>query len=310
MADSGSFTQHVYEGPEGTRSYRLYLPPGDSTGGARPLLVVLHGCTQDAADIARGTRMNAQAEAHRFLVLYPEQPASANPLKCWNWFLPEHQERDRGEPALIAAMTRRVMAEHRVDPARVFLVGISAGGAMAVIAALGYPELYAAVAVHSGIQYRAAATPAEALAAMKDGGPDPGARAASAWTAMGSRARAVPAMLVQGAGDPSVQPANIEKLIAQFAALADLADDGSANASFAAVATTEERTQGAYTARIRRYADRRGVLIEAWLIEGLAHAWSGGSAEGTWTDPAGPDITPELVRFLLAHPMPGSGRAR
>src|ERR1041385_7896947 len=132
------------------------------------------------------------------------------------------------------------------------------------------------------------------------GPPRPGPRG-------GGGAAAGPPRAAGGAGDPSVQPANLEKLIAQFAALADLADDGSANASFAAVATTEERTQGAYTARIRRYADRRGVLIEAWLIDGLAHAWSGGSAEGTWTDPKAPDITPEIVGFLLAHPMPGSG---
>lgn len=306
IADSGSFTEHQYQGPAGSRPYRLFVPGGGQDGGPLPLIVMLHGCTQDAANIARGTRMNALATAQRFMVLYPEQPASFNQLKCWNWFLPEHQVRGQGEPAIIAGMTREVMARYRVDPARVYIAGISAGGAMAVLASLAYPDLYAAAAVHSGIQYRAAGSPAEAVAVMKSGGPDPGGQARLAHDAMGSRARMVPVIIVQGARDPSVQPENARALSAQFAALAGLTGAPVASAP----GTTEVREHGAYRATRSVYSDASGQpVIEVWLIDGLAHAWSGGSAEGTWTDPAAPDLGPEIVRFLLAHPMPKAGPA-
>jgi poly(hydroxyalkanoate) depolymerase family esterase len=301
IADTASFTEHQYRGPEGSRPYRLFIPGGGPQGAPLPLIVMLHGCTQDAADLARGTRLNALAAERRFMVLYPEQPASFNPLKCWNWFLPEHQGRGQGEPAIIAGMTREVMAGHRIDPARVYIAGISAGGAMAVLTSLGYPDLYAAAAVHSGIQYRAAGTPAEVVAVMKSGGPDPGGQARLAQQAMDGRARMVPVIIVQGAKDPSVLPGNAQALTAQFAAVARL--NGTPIGS--APDRNEVIEQGAYRVQRSLYNDaNRQPVIEVWLIEGLAHAWSGGSAEGTWTDPAAPDITPEIVRFLLAHPMP------
>lgn len=301
IADTGSFTEHQYRGSEGSRSYRLFVPGGGPRNETLPLIVMLHGCTQDAADLARGTRINALATKQRLMVLYPEQPASFNPLKCWNWFLPEHQGRDQGEPALIAGMTREVIAGHRVDPARVYIGGVSAGGAMAVLTALAYPDIYAAVAVHSGIQYRAAGSPTEAVAAMKTGGPDPGGQARLAQQAMGARARMVPVIIVQGAKDPSVLPQNALALTAQFSELARL--NGTPVGS--AADRREVIEKGSYRIQRSVYGDAGGQpVIEVWLIEGLAHAWSGGSAQGTWTDPAAPDITPEIVRFLLAHAMP------
>jgi len=303
VADTATFTRHLYQSSEGARAYWLFVPGGVSEGTSLPLVVLLHGCTQDAADVARGSRLNQYAEAQHFLVLYPEQPAAANPQKCWNWFVPEHQQRGAGEPALIEAMTRQVMAGRKVDPRRVFLAGISAGGAMAVLTALDYPELFAALAVHSGIQYRAAASATEAIAAMKNGGPAPGDRARLAYAAMGPRARMVPAMLLQGSKDPSVQPANLEALVAQFRALAELAGAGEGGKG-RGEGEREETEQGKYRTIRTVYRDALGnSQIESWMIEGLAHAWSGGSPEGTWTDPAAPEMTREIVRFLLSHPM-------
>lgn len=302
VSDTATFAPHVFRTSAGERTYWLFVPGGTTEGEALPLVVVLHGCTQDGADIARGSRMNTHAAAHRFLVLYPEQPASANPQKCWNWFDPSHQARDAGEPALIAGMTREVMVARKVDPRRVFLAGISAGGAMAVLTAMNYPELFAAIAVHSGIQFRAAVNLPEAVAAMKGGGPPPATQARLAHAAMGARARIVPAILVQGARDPSVQPANLQVLVTQFRALAELMGLGERGTGDG---EREETEHGQYRTIRTIYRDGLGSpVIESWMIEGLAHAWSGGSPEGTWTDPAAPDMTREFVRFLLSHPKP------
>ena len=142
---SGRAEMRRHEGAAGARAYRLYVPSRyDATQEAAPLVVMLHGCTQDAADVARGTRLDAHAERAGALVVYPEQPATANPKKCWNWYDAAHQARDAGEPAIVAAIVRDVMASHRVDRSRVYVAGLSAGGAMAAIVAAAYPETFAA----------------------------------------------------------------------------------------------------------------------------------------------------------------------
>ncbi len=168
---------------------------------------------------------------------------------------------------------------------------------MAVLTALAYPELYAALAVHSGIQYRAAASPVEALAAMQNGGPPPAEQARLAWEAMGEHARSLPVLLVQGAADPSVAPVNLDRLVALFAALHERAGRGPLTEA------SDRREQGRYALRRRVFrGGGGGIEIEALLVEGLAHAWSGGSAAGTWTDPAAPAVTPRLLEFFLQHP--------
>lgn len=293
---TAAFTEQVVNTPLGERRYRLFVPARAGAEGPAPLFVVLHGCTQDAGDIARGTRFNQHAERGGFLVLYPEQPATANPQKCWNWFLPEHQARGRGEPGLIADLARGVIAVHPVDPSRVYLAGISAGGAMAVLTAVAYPDLFAAVAVHSGIAYRAARTLAEALAAMEGRGPRAPDLAREARTAMGAHARAVPAFVMHGAADSRVHPANAAALAEQFTVLAALCG------TELAPAVTETAAVGGRTAERTVWTSRDGPpVVERWIVDGLAHAWSGGSAEGTWTDPAGPDATAGMVRFLLSQ---------
>ena len=300
----GRVLRATYSSDAGSREYALYVPSGYDGTRAAPLVVMLHGCTQDAADFARGSRMNAAAEAETMLVAYPEQPASANPKKCWNWYDPAHQARDRGEPAIVAGITRRVMAEYRVDAARVYIGGVSAGGAMATSTALAYPELYAALGVHSGLAFGAAANVMDALGLMQRGADAAaaGRLAARAREAMGAagaqHARALPAIVIHGGRDAVVVPANGQQLADQLAALAP--------APAGADASAEELTAGDY--RVVRH--RRGnAPVEYWLVQELGHAWSGGSPDGTFTDAKGPDATRVMLRFFREHPHPSAATA-
>jgi poly(hydroxyalkanoate) depolymerase family esterase len=292
----GSFTNRA-----GTRGYKLYVP-GGYAGEAVPLLVMLHGGTQTAVDFAAGTCMNELAERHGFLVAYPEQPPSANRLRCWNWFQPADQRRGAGEPSLLAGIARQVMATYEIDPGRVHVAGFSAGGAMAAVMAATYPDLFSAAAVHSGLAFGAASDLPSAFAAMKQGpqpGPGrqggPGAPAAASsgrWAGTGAARTGPgrPLIVIQGDRDTTVAPVNAEALLAPWAG----------------TAAAETSTGPGWTRR--RYRDEGGrVVAEWWTVHGLGHAWSGGSPAGSYTDPATLDASGELVRFLLGRD--GQGRA-
>ncbi|MDF2463310.1 MAG: Esterase, depolymerase [Ramlibacter sp.] len=261
------------------RDYKLYIPP---QAGQRPLplVVMLHGCTQNPDDFAAGTGMNEAARAQGFFVLYPAQSQKANAHRCWNWFKHNHQERGRGEPALLAGMTRDVMARHAIDPARVFVAGLSAGGAMAAIMGEAYPELFAAVGVHSGLAAGSANDLPSALGAMKR----------SAAKASGT-ASGVPTIVFHGDADGTVHPANGAHVIA--ASVHSAAD----------VQTEQGLATGGhrYTRHVHRGTDGGQVVAEHWVVHGAAHAWSGGSAKGSYTDPRGPDATAEMLRFFMGH---------
>lgn len=288
LPDGASFVTDSYSGAAGTRTYKLYVP-ANCGDGLRPLVVMLHGCTQSPDDFAAGSRMNAFAERHGILVAYPEQPASANAQRCWNWFNPEDQRRDRGEPELLAGITRRIMHDHPVDPDRVYIAGLSAGGAAAAIMGTAYPDLYAAVGVHSGLPAGAAHDLPSALAAMRQGSgsrPD-GARAT----------RPMPTIIFHGDRDAVVHPNNGDRVAAQATAIA--------------TGLRTEVQQGAAPGRRAHsrtlHTDSSGrTLCEHWTIHGAGHAWAGGSPAGSYTDPQGPDATAEMMRFFLEHRLPAT----
>ncbi len=287
LPEGARFLTGSYGNAAGTRSYRLYVP-GNHRGRALPLLVMLHGCTQSPDDFAAGTGMNRLAEEHGLLVLYPAQDNAANPQRCWNWFNPEDQERDRGEPSLIAGMTREVMREHAVDPARVYVAGLSAGGAAAANLAATYPDLYAAAGIHSGLPAGAAGDLPSAFAAMRQGAA-PSSRPAGR--------KLVPTIVFHGDQDSTVSPHNGDRIIAQARATAEGLQ------ATAAVQRGEAPGGRAYSRRL--HADAAGrVLLEQWVIHGAGHAWAGGSPAGSYTDPQGPDASREMIRFFLEHQQP------
>ena len=281
------FEAFSYTNAAGTRAYRLYIPASHA-GGPLPLVVMLHGGTQDAATFAAATGMNDLAERRGFLVAYPEQPPSANAGKYWNWFVPGHQRRNAGEPSLIAGITHQVTERYGADATRVYVAGFSAGGAMAAVMAAVYPDLYAAAGVHSGLPYAAAGNVASAFAAMKQG-PSRSAR---------PLAHPVPLIVFHGDRDATVVPANAAGLIDD--ALAAARPDGPPRTPPTAVTTGQVPGGHAYTRT--RYLDLAGAaLAERWTIHQGGHAWSGG-VRGSYTDPRGPDASAELIRFFDEHP--------
>jgi poly(hydroxyalkanoate) depolymerase family esterase len=274
----GEFIVGSYACAAGTRDYKLFVPPAAGTR-ALPLVVMLHGCTQNPDDFAAGTAMNDAALEHGFFVLYPAQSQNANPQRCWNWFKHNHQARGRGEPELLAGMTREVMERHAIDPARVYVAGLSAGGAMAAILGDAYPDLFAAVGVHSGLATGIAKDLPSALGAMKGTGAKPNGVASGIAT-----------IVFHGDADATVHPGNGGHVIAASVG----AMDGEIEKGYSAGGR-------GYTRRVHRGAAGE-VLAEHWVVHGAQHAWSGGSAKGSYTDPRGPDATAEMVRFFMEHP--------
>lgn len=289
-----------------TRRYKLYLPPNHA-GKSLPLVVMLHGCTQNPDDFAAGTAMNERARAQGFFVLYPEQSQEANPSRCWNWFKHNHQQRGRGEPALLASMAQRVMQEHNVDARRVYVAGLSAGGAMAAIVAAAYPELFAAVGVHSGLPNGSASNVSEALMVMQSGqvqfvAPAKAARMGAAPKAVLQPKIPIPTIVFHGDQDQTVHPRNGEQVIA--AALAG-AGGASPSGAFPPGSVRVEQgvsAQGRRYTRSTQHGHQGQALTEHWLVHGAGHAWSGGRSKGSYTDATGPDATREMLRFFFEHP--------
>ena len=274
------FEEHSFANPAGTRRYKLYVPSTYS-GTPVPLIVMLHGCTQSPEDFAAGTRMNELAEEQGFLVAYPAQPSSANSSKCWNWFSAGDQSRDRGEPSLIAGITRRIMAEFAIEEGRVFVAGLSAGGAAAAIMGSAYPDLYGGVGIHSGLACGAAKDIPSAFSAMRQGG--------SGLTTKHPRQRPLRSIVFHGDRDTTVNPVNGDQVVAQAKGGTDLR-------------TSVEKGQSASGLRYTRtaHSDEHGrVMLEQWVLHGAGHTWSGGSPAGSYTDPNGPDASREMVRFFL-----------
>jgi poly(hydroxyalkanoate) depolymerase family esterase len=293
VPEGAQFEERMYANEAGSRAYKLYVPSGYS-GQALPLVVMLHGCTQSPDDFALGTRMNDLAEEQTFLVAYPAQSQSANVSKCWNWFNASEQQRDHGEPSLIAGITRQIMRDFLVEPGRVYIAGLSAGGAAAAIMGSTYPDLYAAIGVHSGLACGAATDLPSAIEAMRQGRSS-GLQGSYPHAECG---RAVPTIVFHGDRDMIVNPVNGDQVIAQSKATADLRTT---------VSYGEASGGMRYTRTVQADEDGR-VILEQWVLHGAGHAWSGGSSAGSYTEPRGPDASREMIRFFLQRsPIDQSG---
>ncbi len=292
--ESGEFLAKRFSGHAGARNYKLYIP-SSYAGAPLPLIVMLHGCKQDPDDFAIGTRANRWAETTRCLVAYPEQIQRANAHRCWNWFRPIDQHAGRGEPAIIAGIARQVIDEYQIDARRVYVAGLSAGGAMAVIMGQAYPELFAAIGVHSGLPAEAAHDVASALALMKTGQATPTLHAATAPSARPS----VPIIVLHGDADSTVNPSNAHRLIENAA---EAHRQANPNSPLQVSVDAFDATDDSNAYRRTRYAAEHGrSVIERWEIRGAGHAWSGGNAAGSYTGARGPDATKAVLEFFAQH---------
>ena len=280
----GKFVEGAFSNAAGSRTYKLFIP-SRAQGQTLPLVVMLHGCTQSADDFAAGTRMNFLAEEQNCFVAYPEQPSGANQAKCWNWFRTSDQGRGGGEPSLIAGITRRIVRDYSIDQKRIYIGGLSAGGAAAAIMGATYADLYAAIGIHSGLACGAASDLPSAFVAMRRGG--------GYKTIAEARSR-VPIIVFHGDRDTTVHPNNGDQIFEQ----------STKSRSPSTKVLRGRVPQGhAYTRTVLTDAGGR-VISEHWNIHGAGHAWSGGSPAGSYTDPQGPDATREMLRFFLEHSHP------
>ncbi len=285
VPEGARFIEGTYSNPAGSRAYRLFIPTGYQ-GQPLPLVVMLHGCTQSPEDFAAGTRMNVVGEEQTCFVVYPAQRREANQAKCWNWFRSGDQQRGKGEPSLIAGITRKVMRDYSVDPNRVYVAGLSAGAAAAAVMGATYKDLYAAIGVHSGLACGAAVDLPSAFVAMRQG-------AGSDHRIIPGDELPVPTIIFHGDRDTTVHPKNSDQILEQ---------------TMKTTSPQKKVHRGQvpgghfYTRTIHSDASGRGIL-EHWNIHGAGHAWSGGSSVGSYTDPRGPDATREMLRFFLEHSL-------
>ncbi len=278
VPEGASFTARRFQSDAGARDYRVYVPGSLEGEAPQGLILLLHGCTQTPEDFAVGTGMNRMAEAERLILAYPEQTQLQNGHRCWNWFRPEDQRRGGGEPAILAGLTGALVAEFAVPQDRVFVAGLSAGGAMSAVLGEAYPDLFAGVGVHSGVACGSARDARSALAAMRGlvaaGGP--------------SGVDGPRTIVFQGDSDTTVHPSNAARLVVRAVG------EGASG-------TWDTRTAGGR--KVTRSVTRNGEggrEVELWMIEGAGHAWSGGNPAASYAEANGPDASAEMVRFFLA----------
>lgn len=304
-AYGGSWVSGTVKNSSGALDYKLWVASAYRKEKAVSLVVLLHGCTQKTEDLAALSGMNDLADKDNFLVVYPEQSAAANPLRCWNWFDPKNQSRDTGEPSLIAAIVQDTRSKYSIESKDVYVAGISAGGAMAVVMVAAYPEAFAGLGVIAGAEYKAATSVQAGLAAMKQGGPDPNQQGLLAFQAiqksLGESKRRIPVIAFQGMKDPYVSPLNTDQLIAQWAQTNDYLDDGKDNDSVSIQSPKETKgsvPNGYSFTKYSFYDGTKQLLMEKWLVEELGHAWPGSLITNQYADPKGPNATAEMWRFF------------
>src|SRR3954452_20408701 len=303
LRGGGRWEPFTYSGPAGSRRFFVYTPAGYTLDQRVPMVVMLHGCTQTPGDSAAGTAWNLLADRQTLIVVYPEQTIGDNLLSCWSWFLPEHQARGSGEAGILAGITQQVPTSDtrwNIDPSRVYVCGISAGGTMAVILGATHPDLYAAIGIHAGLEYRAATDPITAQRAMRNGGPDPIQQGTAAFTAMEGRARPVPTIVFHGTADGVVDPVNGDQVVQQWMETDRRATDGAYRPDFARPTTLDSgRVPNGHAYTVARWSDERGTVVqEYWRGTGMNHAWSGGSVFGS---SRGPGATEAMWEFFAHH---------
>jgi poly(hydroxyalkanoate) depolymerase family esterase len=298
--ETGRFIEHNHQ----RLPARLYIPSRYRPEQAAPLLVMLHGCTQSAEDFAALTKINRYAEQHCFLVVYPEQIRRANFKRCWNWFRPENQVRDQGEPLAITEVVNSVQQRYHIDTDRVYVAGLSAGAAMAVTLGATYPDIFAAVGVCAGVAYRAATSFSEALTAMRRGTVRSRSHGYAAYQAMGQYRRVVPLMVFHGTADSTVAPVNASQIVTQWAHANRFAAGGTTSSEPSLASASDGIAPGGRSYVQRVYEGFDGdVVIEMYLVNGMGHCWPGGKDDSSYSDPQGPDASRLLIEFFGRHPM-------
>jgi poly(hydroxyalkanoate) depolymerase family esterase len=308
QVEDALWQQNLYHDAAGNHPYFVYTPSTYHHGTEVPLLVLLHGCTQKAADFAAGTGMNQLAEQYGFIVLYPQQKRMSNQTLCWNWFKHAHQYRDRGEPALIAHMVQAIIenrSQWTIDKSRVYVLGASAGAAMAVILGATYPDIFTAIGVHSGVEYQAVTNILGGLKLVLKGGPDPIKQGQKAFEAMGINKRLAPTIVFQGTHDKIVSPINGDQVVQQWMLTNYLASEGQYVADMKTpTTTTSGQIPDGYSYTVYTWKDHTGREIQQyWKIDNLAHAWSGGNPAASYTDPRGPNASQAMYEFFMQHTL-------
>lgn len=302
-----NFIEGAYNGIYGTRNYKLFIPSGLDKTKKYPVIVMLHGCEQNAVDFAKGTKIVQWAEQEKFIVLLPEQNPAYNSYKCWNWILPVNNTR-AGEPQVIISMLDEVIRKYNADGDRVFAAGMSAGGTMVSILGNCYPERFKALASHDGAQYYATATGMDYNDVVLYGASVPVATAAQTGYAcssfVGNRPKQMPIIILHGLNGPLMSPAHAFQVEAEFKILNDLLDNGVRDNSFFLEknVTTVPATKTTYGyIKYVLLNPARESLIETYMINDLSHSWSGGTAGMSYNDPKGPDATKFILEFFSKH---------
>lgn len=312
----GAWITGIAQNSFGSRHYKLWVPATHDNQKPSALVMMLHGCTQTAEEFAALSGMNGIAGRDNFLVVYPEQSRRANFLRCWNWFDPKHQARDEGEPSILAEVVAQVQSSHHIDSQRVYVVGVSAGGAMAVVLGATYPDLFMAIGVSAGVEFKGATSRSSGMALMRHSGPDPNRQGLLAFQAMAAGLKKrprlrIPVIVFQGSEDSHLYPGNADVLIAQWAKTNECLTEGKRanNLGTLVEETTEDHIPGGRTFTKHSYRDGAGLLMEKWIIHGMGHAWSGAPVGVRHGDPKGPNTSEEMWRFFRETGLaPGDAR--
>jgi len=308
-AQNRMWQKYTLDHSAGSRPYFVYSPANYQVGTVVPLVVMLHGCTQTAQEFAAGTQMNMLADQYNFIVVYPQQENAYNQYLCWNWFDSTNQSRGNGEPAIIARIIQAILfdsSQWTIDRRRIYVAGLSAGAAMSVIMGATYPDIFAAIGVHSGLEYQAATARNKVLKVSRRGGPDPLLQGQAAYDAMDSYARVIPTITFHGSSDYVINPINGNQVVQQWMQTDLLASNGVYQADFSSPSSTRvEQVANGRSYTVYSWNDNNGhELQEYWKIDGMGHAWSGGNYSGTYVDPLGPNASLAMYTFFMNHPMP------